>query len=278
MPEGAPLSARVAAYRRDGFLFPLLALAPEEVTAARDWLATFERRHAAVPAKERRETLLRFKPHLLHPELDRIVRHPRVLDAVTALIGPDILVWSSAFFIKDARDPAFVSWHQDSLTYGLDGDELLSAWIALTDVDAGIGAMRFAPGSHHAGLVRHRLVTDHRNMVSLGETIDGVDETATVRVELRAGEMSLHSIHLMHASNPNALRPAADRVRRCATCRRRCGREAARRARCWCAGGTAIGHFEPETPPLAADDPATIARHERALALRRARTFAAAEA
>jgi ectoine hydroxylase-related dioxygenase (phytanoyl-CoA dioxygenase family) len=266
----------VAAYRRDGFLFPLPALVPEEVAAARDWLATFERRHASVPAKERRETLLRFKPHLLHPELDRIVRHPRILDAVTAVIGSDVLVWSSAFFIKDTRDPAFVSWHQDSLTYGLDGDELLSAWIALTDVDAGNGAMRFAPGSHRAGLVRHRLVADHRNLVSLGETIDGVDETAAVRIELRAGEMSLHNIHLMHASDPNA----SDRprigfvVRYMPPAMRPRGGPASALLVC---GQDRHGHFEPEAPPLAADDPATIARHERALALRRARTFAAEE-
>jgi hypothetical protein len=36
-------------------------------------------------------------------------------------------------------------------------------------------------------------------------------------------------------------------------------------------GEDRYGHFEPETPPLSADDPQTMARHERGAALYRAK-------
>lgn len=274
MPGAGLTAAECARYRRDGFVFPVAALRASEVAAARAWLDAFDRRHAALPKKERRDSMLRFKPHLLHPALDAIVRHPRILDAIERLIGPDILVWASAFFIKDARDRSFVSWHQDSVTYGLQGDDLVSAWIALNDVDAGNASMRFLPGSHRGGLVHHRLATDADNMVSLGETIDGIDAARSVSVELRAGEMSLHNIHLMHASEANA----SDRARIGfviryfpPAMRAQGGPASALLVR----GEDRHGNFELERPPLAADDPATIARHARALELRKARVFAA---
>jgi hypothetical protein len=269
----AGLSAtQVERYRRDGYVFPVPALTRDETSELRDWLAAFEARHSAVPAKQRRETLLRFKPHLLHPVLHRVVSHPHILDAVESLIGPDILVWSSAFFIKDAHDPAFISWHQDSITYGLAGDDLVSAWIALVDVDPGNGAMKFLPGSHRVGPVEHRFIANAANMSSLGETIPTIDEKRAVGIGLSAGEMSLHNIHLMHASDPNdsgrprlvyVVRyvPTSERVRQ--------GRASALLVR----GSDRFGHFEFETPPLDENDPATIAAHDRATRLRMARTF-----
>ena len=48
------------------------------------------------------------KPHLLFPWADALVRHPRVLDAVEDVLGPDILCWGSQFFAKPAGDPGFV--------------------------------------------------------------------------------------------------------------------------------------------------------------------------
>jgi hypothetical protein len=40
-----------------------------------------------------------------------IVTHPKILDAVEAILGPDILVWGSTFFVKEPLTESFVSWH-----------------------------------------------------------------------------------------------------------------------------------------------------------------------
>ena len=67
------------------------------------------------------------KPHLLVPWLEALVRHPKVLDAVEDIIGPNILAWGSGFFTKGAHDPSFVSWHQDSTYWGLSKPEIVTA-------------------------------------------------------------------------------------------------------------------------------------------------------
>jgi hypothetical protein len=114
-------------------------------------------------------------------------------------------------------------------------------------------------------------------MLSLGETIDGIDESAAVDVTLRAGEMSLHHVDLPHASPPNrSVRPRIGyAVRYMAPAMRpRDGIASALPVR----GRDRSGNFEPEAPPDPGDPGATRARWERAMALREARTLAAAEA
>ena len=61
----------------------------------------------------------RHKVHLLFTWANELVRHPAILDAVEDIIGPNIICWTTNFFIKEADSPAFVSWHQDSTYWGL---------------------------------------------------------------------------------------------------------------------------------------------------------------
>ena len=72
-------------------------------------------------------------------------------------MGPDILCWGSSFFQKEAHDPGFVSWHQDSTYYGLEPPDTLTAWIAISDSNHLSGCMAFVPGSHNQG-IRARLI------------------------------------------------------------------------------------------------------------------------
>lgn len=270
---GRVLSERqITDFRRDGYVFPVPALTEDALAELCTWLDTFEQRHDAIPKRERRETMLRFKPHLLHPVLDRVIRTNAILDAVEDLIGPDIMVWASAFFIKDAHDPSFVSWHQDSATYGLEGDGLLTAWIALADVDAGNAAMRFAPGSHRRGARSHRDTQNADNMLSRGETLDDIDEATAVSVALPAGTMSLHHIHLAHSSRANQSdRPRIGyAVRYCSPAMRpMAGPASVLPVR----GEDRHGHFELERSPAREDDPAALAMYRHATALRTATVF-----
>jgi hypothetical protein len=58
------------------------------------------------------------------------VRCRSIFDAVEDLYGPHLLCWTTNFFIKEAADPAFVSWHQDSTysTYwGLSKPDVVTA-------------------------------------------------------------------------------------------------------------------------------------------------------
>src|SRR4051794_34162637 len=101
-------------YRQRGYYFPIEVLTPSEARQCRERLEAFEAGNGGPLRGE-----LRHKPHLLFPWLNELIRHPRILDAVEDIVGPDILCWSSSFFIKEANDAGFVSWHQDSTYWGL---------------------------------------------------------------------------------------------------------------------------------------------------------------
>jgi hypothetical protein len=117
----------VEQYRRDGFYFPIRVMSAPEALATRRRLEAVEAEHGGRLGGE-----LRHKPHLLFTWLADLVRHPAILDPVEAVLGPNLLAWSSSFFIKEARDPAYVSWHQDATYWGLSAPDVLTAWVAFT--------------------------------------------------------------------------------------------------------------------------------------------------
>lgn len=133
-----------------------------------------------------------------------LATHPRILEMVTPLIGEDVLVWGTLILSKPPGDDAFIAWHQDGAYADFLGDApSVSAWIALSDSTLQSGCMRVVPGSHKTRL-DHREKDDTRNMLSHGQEIAAtVDEETAIDVELRAGEMSLHHVDIIHGSNPN---------------------------------------------------------------------------
>src|SRR5205823_3835766 len=118
---------QIAQYDEAGYLAPIPVMVEDEALALRQKLEAIE---AEMGGPLRGD--LRHKTHLLFPFLGGLVRHPRILDAIEDVLGPDILCWSSNFFIKEATDPAFVSWHQDSTYWGLSSPDVATAWVALT--------------------------------------------------------------------------------------------------------------------------------------------------
>ncbi len=115
----ATLSASdVARYARDGFLSPNRALTRAQAAACRDKLAAFERAiggplTADEPARHRSRT------HVLLTWVHALASHPALLDAVESLIGPNILVFTSTWFIKEPESAAIAAWHQDATYFGL---------------------------------------------------------------------------------------------------------------------------------------------------------------
>jgi chlorinating enzyme len=191
-------SAAVERYRRDGFYFPIAVLTPSEAREYRRRLEAVEAEHGGTLTAE-----IRQKPHLLFTWLADLVRHPAILDAVEDVLGPNLLVWSTSFFIKAPRDAAFVSWHQDATYWGLSEPDVMTAWVAFTEATVENGAMRMVPGSHGEQLA-HRDTFAANNLLSRGQEIEvEVDEARGVDIVLRAGEMSLHHVRMVHGSPPN---------------------------------------------------------------------------
>ena len=131
-------------YRRDGFLFPLPALTPAEAARGlRDLERIESRLGAPLPQSEMK---WRGAAYVYSPAVDAIVRHPRILDIVEDVIGPDILVYWTTYFIKDPGTPAFTAWHQDATYFGLTPFEHVTAWLALSDASREAGCMDVISG------------------------------------------------------------------------------------------------------------------------------------
>ena len=189
----------VETYRRDGFYSPVRVMSADDARKYRNALEAHEA-HAGQPLQGN----MRHKTHLLFTWADELVHHPAILDAVEDAIGPDILCWNTNFFIKEAHSPGFVSWHQDSTYWGLNPDEVITAWVAFTDVTPENGYMQVIPGSHKIDQLPHVDTFHKDNLLSRGQEIAvEVDKTKAVGLAMRAGEMSLHHIKLVHGSDAN---------------------------------------------------------------------------
>ncbi|MFL5335150.1 MAG: phytanoyl-CoA dioxygenase family protein, partial [Geminicoccaceae bacterium] len=191
--------ADIARYREDGVLFPLPALDHNEVDAALGVLARLE----ALPKGVRRSALTT-KSHLLSRTLWDIVHHSAIVEAASAVIGPDLLVWGAGFFKKVAGSPDFVSWHQDATYWGLEPPDIVTAWVALSRSTIESGCLRVVPGSHRWPILPHRETYADHNLLSRGQEIavDVRDQPMT-EVVLAPGQMSLHHVLLAHNSEPN---------------------------------------------------------------------------
>src|SRR6266404_435445 len=250
-------TAQIERYHERGFLSPIRVVSEAAAAEYRARLEAFETSTGGPLGGD-----LRHKSHLLFTWLAELVRHDRILDAVEALYGPDLLCWSTNLFIKEKANPAFVSWHQDSTYWGLSRPDVVSARVAFTPAHAGNGAMEAIPGSHLVDQIPHRDTFDKHNLLTRGQEVAvEVDASRSVTITLQPGEMSLHHVRLVHGSPPNssndrrigfAIRYIPTSVSQTA------GADSATLVR----GSDRHQHFELEPRPTRDLDPALVALHK----------------
>ncbi len=251
--------AQIARYRAEGYLFPIDVLSAEEAARARAALERHEARFGGELPKA-----LRHKPHLTMRWADELIHHPRILDAVEDVIGPDILCWESVIFAKGPKTPDYIAWHQDITYWGLGSDDVVTAWVALSPSTVESGCMRVVPGTHTREVVPHRDTYAEENLLSRGQEIAvEVGEEQAVDIVLRPGQMSLHHVKIFHGSFQNrsddrrigfAIRYIPPHVRQVVG-----AADSAMLVR----GRDTAGHFELERRPVADLDPDQLAYHER---------------
>lgn len=252
-------TAEIEQYRNDGVLFPKRVMSVARAQALRSELENYESQSGgAVNGK------FRYKSHLVFPWIYELMFDSGILDCVEALIGPDILAWTTHLYPKEPGDGHFISWHQDSAHWGLDSDRIVSVWLALTEVTRENGAMQMLPGSHRGGQVEHADTENKKNLLTRGQTIvHDINEADTVWVTLEPGEVSLHHVDMWHASPPNttdgrrlgvALRFITPDARQ-----QRVSRDFATLVR----GEDRYGHFDKEQRPHSTMHPDAVRFHEQ---------------
>ena len=198
------LNAMVSEYRQNGFVAGIPVFSDDQVKQLRGYIEDLEANHAEGAGGHDLNQFFRVNGHVVIPQLAEAARTPVILDAVEALLGPNLLAWSVELFIKEPGTTKTVSWHQDITYWGMgETDDEVTAWIALSDVSVEAGCMRFMPGSHKGGLVAHHATFAEDNLLSRGQEIADVDEDKAVHGPLKPGQMSLHHGRCFHASGQN---------------------------------------------------------------------------
>ena len=190
-------SNQLKQYNDEGYIAPINILSTEETIEARKEIELIEKKNPNEIDKKGR-----YNVHLISPELDAIVHNSKILDTVESIIGKNILVCGTTLFIKNPQEEGFVSYHQDAKYIGLEPHNWVTAWVAITDSYEENGCMRMWPKSH-LEIRDHNEKFNEGNLLTRGQTVEGVPISEIKSVELRAGQMSLHHPRIVHGSGIN---------------------------------------------------------------------------
>ena len=100
-------------------------------------------------------------------------------------------------------DGKTVSWHQDAHYWPLTPSKTVTVWLAIDDADIENACMQFIPGSHRRGELKHHASEPAEDNVLYRTTEATEIRDEPAHIELKAGEMSLHSDLLLHGSPRN---------------------------------------------------------------------------
>ncbi len=184
-------------YHQDGYVVPDLRLNQETIQSIREDHSRFV---------ERFPQFYDYCGALLVYDLTFLnyARNESILDMVEQLIGPDFALWNSSLFAKPAKIGSRTPWHQDGEYWPIRPLATCSVWIAVDESNTNNGCLRFIPGSHRSQTLSKHHVNNARGLsLPLELDKDQFREAEAVDVELEAGQISLHDVYLMHASEPN---------------------------------------------------------------------------
>lgn len=199
---------QVRQYNERGYVFPIDIFSASEIEAIRAYFD--ELLPQALAAGWNSYELTNWHKHCRG--VWDIVTDSRIIDVMEDMLGETVILRHSHFFAKLPGDGMRVSWHQDASYWPLTPSKVVSAWLAIDDVDLGNGAMQVIPGSHLNAQVAFRDSAEEERNV-LNQTVEQPEAFGDppVALELRAGQISLHSDWVLHGSEPNE------------STRRRCG-------------------------------------------------------
>ena len=129
---------------------------------------------------------------------------PEILDIVEQLIGPDIIVWSSALFCKSPVRGKSTPWHQDAQYWPIRPLETTTVWIAIDPATQENGCLRVVPCSHRNKEIFRHSLNESDQLVLNQELHSSVQEQITpTDVILDRGMFSFHDAYMIHGAEPN---------------------------------------------------------------------------
>ncbi len=192
-------SEQIKQYNEQGYLMPFNGLDQEE---ARELRAFFDGVLAAYIELGKSSYAIS-TAHMRFARVYQLVQHPRIVDAVADLLGPNVVCWGSHFFCKMPHDGKRVPWHQDSTYWPLSPTKTVTVWLAIDDADPENANMKFIPRSHLHGLIDYDETQDANTILDLAVRNPHSYGDGEVNDQLKAGHFSMHSDLLLHGSEAN---------------------------------------------------------------------------
>ncbi len=199
-------TAQQKQYDREGYLFPFHVADTDTCERWRNQLETIEAQWLDNGLPLPLNTYKRVNAQAVMPLACEIGLHDPILDVVEGVLGPNVMLYSVEFLIKEPRTKHVVTMHQDLAYWGMGQmDRIVTAWFALSDATPASGCMDFVKGSHKSEILDHEDSFDDLNLLSRGQEIAvDIRPEDKVAVELPTGSMSLHHGLTIHGSGPNA--------------------------------------------------------------------------
>jgi phytanoyl-CoA hydroxylase len=144
-------------------------------------------------------------PHKLSPLIKEALRHPRLVQVLTKLIGPNVKSMQSMYFVKSAGKPG-QAWHQDEQYIPTRDRSLTGAFIAIDDADVENGCLWMHPGSHRAGVLHRMAAHEDPRFDPSGEAQDfppDYDREGGAPCEAASGTVVFFHGYVLHRSLPN---------------------------------------------------------------------------
>jgi len=144
------------------------------------------------------------EPHASNNAWLELCRHPRILDAVEAVLGPDLILIMSHVISKRPGDGLPVAWHQDNTYWhSVQGTDVGTVWLALDDADLANGCMQVIPSTHEGYPEMDKVSTGENDLLGLTVEVTPDMVAAAIPLEMRAGSLSIHDSYVLHGSEPN---------------------------------------------------------------------------
>lgn len=186
-------------FNRTGYLAGIRIFTPDEIADLRAYFDELLARTIAAGG----DSYSISTAHLRFGRVYDVLTNQRIVACVKDLLGNDVVAWGSHFFCKMPGDGKRVSWHQDSSYWPLTPSMAVTAWLAIDDASVENACMRYIPGTHRLGHLTYKLSENDEANV-LNQTVEGAESFGQpVNVELKAGEISIHSDLLLHGSEAN---------------------------------------------------------------------------
>ena len=150
------------------------------------------------------------QPFLKGEVFQSFVLDPRLSGVIAELTGVEPVLFSDQIFMKPPRFGSAKPYHQDNYYFKCHpADHVLTAWIALDDVDEANGCMRYIEGSHKGEVLPHETPDPDEpyNRVPPAELIDLSKEALAC---VKKGGVVFHHVKTLHTSHRNE----SDRWRR----------------------------------------------------------------